>query len=202
MQCYIAEIPLLKSSHGSKEREKSDIAPHIPTIFLFSSFLAKCWISPKWRFALFHNSRIKKWGGGGEKDWKFFNITSDDMAATDHQWDYANTPEAILPDKKRAVWCGAFFANYYKRFFHALIYFHIMMPCSFDYLIYPYYQWIIPGYEYIYVECENDDTFPKVIEYMKVNDIPLAGAVHDFICPLILFGQMLNLSKMKICVIP
>ena len=35
------------------------------------------------------------WGGGGEKDWKFFNITSDDMAATDHQWDYANTPEAI-----------------------------------------------------------------------------------------------------------
>ena len=30
---------------------------------------------------------------------------------------------------------------------------------------------------------ENDDTFPKVIEYMKVNDIPLAGAVHDFICP-------------------
>ena len=44
-------------------------------------------------------------------------------------------------------------------------------------------KWIIPGYEYIYVECENDDTFPKVIEYMKVNDIPLAGAVHDFICP-------------------
>ena len=35
------------------------------------------------------------WGGGGEKDWRFFNITSDDMAATDHQWDYANTPEAI-----------------------------------------------------------------------------------------------------------
>ena len=34
------------------------------------------------------------WGGGGEKDWKFFNITSDDMAATDHQWDYTNTPEA------------------------------------------------------------------------------------------------------------
>lgn len=35
------------------------------------------------------------WGGEGEKDWRFFNITSDDMAATDHQWDYANTPEAI-----------------------------------------------------------------------------------------------------------
>ena len=44
-------------------------------------------------------------------------------------------------------------------------------------------KWIIPGYEYIYVECENDDTFPKVIEYMKDNDIPLVGAVHDFTCP-------------------
>ena len=44
-------------------------------------------------------------------------------------------------------------------------------------------KWVIPGYEYICVECENDDTFPKVIEYMKANDIPLAGAVHDFTCP-------------------
>lgn len=44
-------------------------------------------------------------------------------------------------------------------------------------------KWIIPGYEYIYVECENNDTFPRVIEYMKDNGIPLAGAVHDFICP-------------------
>ena len=41
------------------------------------------------------------WGGGGEKDWKFFNITSDDMAATDHQWDYANTPEAITTGSGR-----------------------------------------------------------------------------------------------------
>ena len=44
-------------------------------------------------------------------------------------------------------------------------------------------KWIIPGQEYLYVECENDDTFPKVIEYMKENDIPLVGAVHDFTCP-------------------
>ena len=41
------------------------------------------------------------WGGGGEKDWRFFNITSDDMAATDHQWDYANTPEAITTGSGR-----------------------------------------------------------------------------------------------------
>lgn len=44
-------------------------------------------------------------------------------------------------------------------------------------------KWIIPGYEYLYVECENDDTFPKAIEYMKDNNIPLVGAVHDFTCP-------------------
>ena len=44
-------------------------------------------------------------------------------------------------------------------------------------------KWIVPGYEYIYVECENNDTFPKTIEYMKENDISLVGAVHDFTCP-------------------
>ena len=26
--------------------------------------------------------------------WRFFNVTSDYMARTNHQWDYANTPEA------------------------------------------------------------------------------------------------------------
>lgn len=44
-------------------------------------------------------------------------------------------------------------------------------------------KWVIPGYEYIYVERETDDTFPKTIEYMKDNGIPLVGAVHDFTCP-------------------
>ncbi len=44
-------------------------------------------------------------------------------------------------------------------------------------------KWVIPGYEYIYVECENDDTFPKAIKYLEDNDIPLVGAVHDFTCP-------------------
>ena len=38
---------------------------------------------------------------GREKDWRFFNITSDDMAATDHQWDYANTPEAVTEGNGR-----------------------------------------------------------------------------------------------------
>lgn len=44
-------------------------------------------------------------------------------------------------------------------------------------------KWIVPGYEYIYVECEHDDTFPETIKYLEDNDMPLAGAVHDFTCP-------------------
>lgn len=44
-------------------------------------------------------------------------------------------------------------------------------------------KWIIPGYEYLYVECENGDTFSQVITYLEDNAISLAGAVHDFTCP-------------------
>ena len=32
-------------------------------------------------------------------------------------------------------------------------------------------KWEIPGYEYIYVEQENDDTFSEVIKYLKKNDL-------------------------------
>lgn len=44
-------------------------------------------------------------------------------------------------------------------------------------------KWIIPGYEYIYVECESSDTFSKAMAYMNENNIELVGAVHDFTCP-------------------
>lgn len=44
-------------------------------------------------------------------------------------------------------------------------------------------KWVVPGYEYIYVECESMDTFPIMIEYLNKNDIKLAGAVHDFTDP-------------------
>ena len=44
-------------------------------------------------------------------------------------------------------------------------------------------KWVIPSYEYIYVECESANTFSQVITYMKENDITLVGAVHDFTCP-------------------
>jgi predicted transcriptional regulator YdeE len=41
-------------------------------------------------------------------------------------------------------------------------------------------KWVIPGFEYIYTENENDDTFSNMIAYLKENGIPLAGAVHEF----------------------
>jgi len=44
-------------------------------------------------------------------------------------------------------------------------------------------KWVIPGYEYIYVENENDGVFSEVLGYLQENGIPLAGAVHDFNCP-------------------
>lgn len=44
-------------------------------------------------------------------------------------------------------------------------------------------KWIIPGYEYLYAESENDHTFSDAIQYLKDHNLPLAGAVHDFTCP-------------------
>lgn len=38
---------------------------------------------------------------GREEEWNFFNVTSDYMADTDHQWDYANIPEATAEDQGR-----------------------------------------------------------------------------------------------------
>jgi len=44
-------------------------------------------------------------------------------------------------------------------------------------------RWIIPSYEYLYVECESENVFNQMIEYMKSNDLSLVGAVNDFTCP-------------------
>ena len=44
-------------------------------------------------------------------------------------------------------------------------------------------KWIIPGYEYIYVETENENTFSNVMNYMSENNLTLAAAVHDYTCP-------------------
>ncbi|MDE6590149.1 MAG: DUF4358 domain-containing protein, partial [Oscillospiraceae bacterium] len=40
------------------------------------------------------NSREMGFAQSKEKDWDYFNVTSDYMALSNHQWDYANTPEA------------------------------------------------------------------------------------------------------------
>jgi len=44
-------------------------------------------------------------------------------------------------------------------------------------------KWVIPSYEYIYVKCDEDDIFFKVIKYLKDNNLQLVGAVNDFNCP-------------------
>ena len=44
-------------------------------------------------------------------------------------------------------------------------------------------KWVIPGYEYLRVECEGGYPFSEALAYMKENGIPLVGAAHDFTCP-------------------
>lgn len=44
-------------------------------------------------------------------------------------------------------------------------------------------KWVIPGFEYLYAACDGGDTFSEMIDYLNENQITLAGAVHDFICP-------------------
>lgn len=44
-------------------------------------------------------------------------------------------------------------------------------------------KWIIPGYEYIYVENESGAIFQEMLQYLQEKNIALVGAVHDFTCP-------------------
>ena len=44
-------------------------------------------------------------------------------------------------------------------------------------------KWTVPGFEYLRVEADEPDLFPKMIAYLQENNLPLAGAVHDFTCP-------------------
>ena len=44
-------------------------------------------------------------------------------------------------------------------------------------------RWLIPGYSYLVVEYENENTFSEMIRYLSENRIDLVGAVHDFTCP-------------------
>lgn len=47
------------------------------------------------------NSREMGFAQSKEKDWDYFNVTSDYMALSNHQWDYANTPEAVTEGNGR-----------------------------------------------------------------------------------------------------
>ena len=48
------------------------------------------------------DANYRETGGRGEQqDWDYFNVTSDYMADSDHQWDYANIPEAVTEDGGR-----------------------------------------------------------------------------------------------------
>ena len=44
-------------------------------------------------------------------------------------------------------------------------------------------RWVIPGYEYLCVALENENSFSQMLSYMEENHIPLVGAVQDFTCP-------------------
>lgn len=44
-------------------------------------------------------------------------------------------------------------------------------------------KWVLPGYEYLRVPCDEEDVFPKMLAYLQANDLPLAGAVQDFTDP-------------------
>ena len=44
-------------------------------------------------------------------------------------------------------------------------------------------KWVIPGYEYVYTEVEEEDTFAKMLALLAQEGLELAGAVHDFHCP-------------------
>ena len=44
-------------------------------------------------------------------------------------------------------------------------------------------KWVIPAYEYIYAEQEDENTFRKLMAYMFQQGIPLAGAIQDYTDP-------------------
>lgn len=52
-------------------------------------------------------------------------------------------------------------------------------------------KWMIPGFEYLCMENDHETVFREMIEYLRENDIPLAGAVQDFTCPKTGKGYML-----------
>lgn len=44
-------------------------------------------------------------------------------------------------------------------------------------------KWIVPGFVYLRVENDGPDAFARTLESLNRQQIPLAGAVHDFTDP-------------------
>jgi len=44
-------------------------------------------------------------------------------------------------------------------------------------------RWEVPGFEYLRVINEGEHTFTEMIRFLSEQQITLAGAVQDFICP-------------------
>lgn len=44
-------------------------------------------------------------------------------------------------------------------------------------------KWVIPGYEYVYVENQGEDLIVKVLDCLKQENLTLVGAIQDFSCP-------------------
>lgn len=49
---------------------------------------------------------------------------------------------------------------------------------------YGWTKWIVPSYEYIYVEIKDQDTFIRTIFYLDSNNIPLIGGVNKYYSPI------------------
>lgn len=44
-------------------------------------------------------------------------------------------------------------------------------------------KWVIPGFEYLRVECDRETVFAEMMAYLQEKQISLAGAIQDFTCP-------------------
>lgn len=51
-------------------------------------------------------------------------------------------------------------------------------------------RWDIPGYEYVRVENDAQDVFPRTLSHLAAEGLSLAGAVHDFTDPVTGKGYM------------
>ncbi len=44
-------------------------------------------------------------------------------------------------------------------------------------------KWVVPAYEYLYTEQEDENTFRKLLAYLFQHQFPMAGAAQDYTDP-------------------